>query len=228
MLKVALITLLSLPLFSGFFPKTVHTSIQSVDNTNITLRSSFPVDGMSGVVIHSYDNDLNAITHRITQTSSSSAKLLSADIMHHDELPTIKTAAKIGDKIIGGYLYDNVLLLAPDADTYARVVSQYKDKTWIHPDLFTLYLSTQDEAITTKGNLANFAKKYQVGLICIVQKDNVILLDPISSKVVAKKPISNLPTEGQFPFYSRFDKLDTGWFGTSDIKGNYYLNMGRF
>jgi hypothetical protein len=226
MRKIALFALLSLPLLAGFFPKTVYTSVKSVQGENITLKSAFPIQGMSGVVIHDYGNELTAITHRITQTSKGNAKLIAADILHHDELPTIKTAAKAGDKVVGGYLYDNVLLLAPDADTYAKITAKHPNKTWIHPDLFALYLAVHDDLLVTKGNLASFAKKFQVGLIYIVRRDSAILLDPISGKRVAEKPIKNLPSEGKFPFYMRFEKLDTGWF-SSDIKGDYYLSIGR-
>ncbi|MCW8820683.1 MAG: plasminogen-binding N-terminal domain-containing protein [Sulfurovum sp.] len=222
--KIALIALFSLPLFAGFFPQTVHTSIKSVKDRSITLNSKFPVNGMSGVVIHNYGNDLTAITSRITQTSSDgSASLLNADILHHDELPTIKTAVSPKDKVIGGYLYNNVLLLAPDADTYAKIVSS-DTKKWIHPDLFALYLSVEGEEGPTKENLADFAKKYQVGLIYIVRKNTAALLDPISGKIVSQKPMADLPTKGKFPFYMRFEALESGWFG-SKAEGNYYNTM---
>ena len=224
MRKIALVALLCLPLFAGFFPKTVHTSVKSVDNNTITLNKKFPINGMSGVVIHNYGNDLTAITSRIAQTSSDgSVSLVTTDILHHEELPTIKTAVSPKDKVIGGYLYNNVLLLAPDADTYAKIVSSH-NKKWIHPDLFALYLSVQGEEQPTKENLARFAKKYQVGLIYIVRKDSAVLLDPISGKIISKKSMSNLPAEGAFPFYMRFEQIDSGWFG-SDVKGNYYNTM---
>jgi hypothetical protein len=224
MRKIALIALLSLPLFAGFFPQPVHTSIKSVKGDVITLNSKFPVNGMSGVVIHNYGNDLTAITSRIAQTSSDgSASLLSADIIQHENLPTIKTTVVPKDKVIGGYLYNNVLLLTPDAETYAKIVSQHAKK-WIHPDLFALYLSAQGEEGPTKENLKHFAKKYQVGLVYIVRKNSAVLLDPVSGKIVSEKPISNLPKEGQFPFYMRFEQIDSGWFG-SDAKGNYYNTM---
>ncbi len=222
--KIALIALLSLPLFAGFFPQTVHTSVKSVKENTITLNKNFPANGMSGVVIHDYGNDLTAITSRIAQTSSDgSISLVTADILHHDELPTIKTAVSAKDKVIGGYLYNNVLLLAPDADTYAKIVSSHKKK-WIHPDLFALYLSVQGEEQPTQENLARFAKKYQVGLIYIVRKNSAVLLDPISGKIVSQKSMTNLPVKGAFPFYMRFEQLDSGWFG-SDVKGNYYKTM---
>jgi hypothetical protein len=222
--KIALIALLSLPLFSGFFPQTVHTSVKSVQGNTITLNKKFQINGMSGVVVHNYGNDLTAITSRITQTSSNgSASLLNADIMYHDALPTIKTAVASNDKVIGGYLYNNVLLLAPDADTYAKITSAHKKK-WIHPDLFALYLSVEGEEGPTKENLADFSKQYQVGLIYIVRRNSAVLLDPISGKIIAKKPMPDLPKEGKFPFYMRFKSLDSGWFG-SDVKGNYYSTM---
>lgn len=227
MRKLALIALFSLPLFAGFFPQTTHTSIKSVEGNSVTLHKNFSNNGMSGVVIHAYNNGLTAITSRIIQTASNGkASLISEDTIHHDELPTIKTPVQQGDKVIGGYLYDNVLVLAPDADTYASIVKSY-NKKWIHPDLFALYLSVQGDDKVTKKNLAAFANKYQVGLIYIVRKESAILLDPISGKIVSKKSMSNLPAQGQFPFYMRFEKLESGWFG-SDVVGNYYKMMGKF
>ena len=224
MRKIALLTLLSLPLFAGFFPQTVHTSIKSVNNQSIILNSKFPVNGMSGVVIHKYDNDLNAITNYITQTSSDgSGMLIDAPVLQHDELPTIKTAVRTGDKVIGGYLYENVLLLAPDADTYAKITSS-DTKKWIHPDLFALYLSVQGEARPTKENLFDFSKKYQIGLIYIIRKNAAVLLDPISGKIISQKSISGLPRQGKFPFYMRFKDIKSGWFGGSET-GNYYQTM---
>ena len=223
MRKIALVALLCLPLFAGFFPKTVHTSVKSVNGNSVTLNKKFPIDGMSGIVIHNYGNDLTAITTRVAQTSNGSASLVTTNILHHENLPTINTAVSPKDKVIGGYLYENVLLLAPDADTYAKIVSQH-DKTWIHPDLFALYLSVEGEERPTKANLSAFARKYQIGLIYIVRKNSAVLLDPISGKIVSQKSISNLPAEGSFPFYMRFKQLDAGWFG-SEVTGNYYETM---
>jgi len=224
MRKIALMALLSLPIFAGFFPQTVHTSVKSVNNNTITLSKKFPINGMSGVVIHNYGNDLTAITTRLTQTSDGSVSLVNTNILHHENLPTIKTAIAPKDKVIGGYLYENVLLLAPDADTYAKITSQH-NKTWIHPDLFALYLSVEGEDKPTKENLSHFARKYQIGLIYIVRKNSAVLLDPISGKIVSQKSMKGLPAQGAFPFYMRFEQIDSSWFGSDDVKGNYYDTM---
>ncbi len=227
MYKIALFALITVPLFAGFFPQTVHTSVKSVKGTSITLNSKFPLTGMSGVIIHNYGNDLTAITSRITQTSSKGqAVLLDADVIDHDALPSINTSVSPKDKVIGGYLYNNVLLLAPDADTYAKVTTASKQKKWIHPDLFAVYLSAVGDDTPTKENLASFAKKFQIGLIYIVRKDTAVLLDPISGKIVGQKNMAGLPQKGQFPFYMRLKAIESGWFGgSSDTKGNYYNMM---
>ncbi len=223
MLKIALIALTALPLFAGFFPPTVHTSVANVSGQNIRMTSSFPVNGMSGVVIHNYGNNIKAITSRVIQKTRGQAVLDGNDIIEHDELPTINTPVKRGDKITGGYLYDNVLLLAPDANTYAKVTSSY-NKQWVHPDLYALYLSQEGEGTPNRENLASFAKKYHIGLIYIIKKGAAVLLDPISGKYVGKKGVGALPKKAQFPFFMRLDKIDSGWFSKS-ASGTYYNLM---
>jgi hypothetical protein len=226
MRQIALISLLALPLFAGFFPSTVDTSISATGENSVSLASSFPVNGMSGVVIHDYGNELEAITGYIVQTSSQgNAKRIQNDMIHHDELPTIKTAVASGDKVIGGYLYNNVLLLAPDADTYAKITASHSKK-WIHPDLYALFLSQEGDATPSRENLAAFAKAYQVGLIYIIKNGSAVLLDPISGNIVGEKTMTGLPSKAQFPFYMRFDEVQTGWFSKS-AKGDYYKSMEK-
>jgi hypothetical protein len=222
MRKIALIALSSLPLFAGFFPQTVHTSISKVTDKSVVLKSSFPVNGMSGVVIHNYGNGLEAIISRMVQTNSKTARLTNSNIVHHDELPTINTAIKKNDKVIGGYLYRNVLLLAPDAQTYAKITSIY-DRKWIHPDLFALYLSKKGDNVANRENLSAFAKAYQVGLIFIIGKGTAKLLDPISGKIVAKKSMLGLPKKGEAPFFMRFDEIESGMFSSNNKQGYYKL-----
>lgn len=226
MRKIAISLLFSLPLFAGFFPQTVHTSISKVTKGSVVLKKAFPVNGMSGVVVHRYSPELKAITNRLTQISQANVKLVEGDIIEHDALPTINTAVKAGDKVIGGYLYSNVLLLAPDAKTYAKVTSYYK-KNWIHPDLFALFLANEGDTVPTKENLAKFAKSYQVGLIAIISQNKVKLLDPISGHTVSQRKMGGLPSKGQAPFYMRFDKIDAGWFSKNTTK-NYYTIMKSF
>ncbi|MBD3790430.1 MAG: plasminogen-binding N-terminal domain-containing protein [Campylobacterales bacterium] len=222
--KIATLFLAAFPLFGGFFPPTVQSAVSSVSGKQITLTKPFPINGMSGVIVHTYNDSLPTMTHRIAQTSTEGkAKLIETDIIHHESLPNIKTEALVGDKVVGGYLYDNVLVLAPDAQTYSKITSQY-EKTWIHPDLYALFLTKEGDSVPTKENLAKFADMYQVGLVCIVRKETAILLDPISGKIVGQQTLGQTPAQGQFPFFMHFEEIKSGWFD-SEEKGNYYQIM---
>jgi hypothetical protein len=224
MRKILLLSLVSLPLVAGFFPSTLHTSVASVNGNTVTLSTPFSHQGMSGVVVHAYNHTHTAITARVVQTSHGKAILSDAGVIDHDEIPTINTKIKRGDKVIGGYLYENVLVLAPNEKSYNHTTKRYK-KRWVHPDLFALFLSINGEGRATKEMLQRFAKKYQVGLVYIIRQDAEILLDPISGQTIAKKGVEIPSKEAQFPFYHRLGELESGWFGTSE-SGNYYQAIG--
>ena len=228
MRNITLFMLAALPLFASFFPSTVHTSVTASDGMTLQLAKPLPVNGMSGIVIHNYGNNLKAATGYIAQTvSSGRAKLIAREIIRHEELPTIKTPVTKGDKVIGGYLYNNVMLLAPDADTYAKITKSISSKHWVHPDLFAVYLSEIGDTYPTKENLARFAKQYQVGLIYIVKRNSAVLLDPVSGQIVGKRPFSGAPAKAQSPFFMRIGTIEGGWF-SSDAPGDYYKIMRQF
>jgi len=213
-------------LWAGFFPSPVQRKVVSSDGTHIKLNKPFPVTGMSGVVIHSYGKALEAITGYMVQTAmDGSGEVVAKEIVHHDELPSIKTPVAKGDKVLGGYLYNTVLLLAPDAETYAKI-TDHTQKHWIHPDLFAMFLSKEGDGYPTRENLAKFAKEYQVGLIYIIKEKSALLLDPISGKIVSKRAFKGAPKKAQYPFFMRFDTIKTGIFSESG-EGNYYQTMER-
>lgn len=222
--KLLLTLLFSLPIFADFFPKTVYTKVITTSTNKIQLQKPFPKKGMSGVIIHPYGKTVTAITHRIVQQNKNDALLLKTSLITHDKIPTINTTIKRGDKVIGGYLYKNVLLLAPDEKTYKHIINIH-NKNWVHPDLFSVYLSGIGETEVTRENLHDFAKKYQVGLVYVIRKNSAILLDPLSQAIISKKTMKHLPQNGSYPFYTRLDNLNTSWFNFSKKKRDYYLMM---
>jgi len=224
MRKIILLAIISFPLFGGFFPQSKSTTVASVNQNSIKLNGSFGRNGMSGIVIHKYGSDLSSITTSVVQIGTNKVKVLNKDILSHDELPSVQTKIKVGDKVIGGYLYNTVLVLAPNAKVYS-VITSSSNKKWIHPDIFAVYLAQNGDDKVTKENLYKFAKDYQVGLIYIVKKNRAILFDPLSQKIVSSKAISNNPKVGEFPFYTHFKNLNSGMFSKDSTKGNYYREM---
>ncbi len=221
MRHIALLFFSALPLLAGFFPATVTTTVAKADKESITLAHPLPVNGMSGVVIHNFGGKLQAVTGYIEQLDNQGkATLLLKDAMPHEKLPSIKTPIQPGDSVIGGYLYDRVLLMAPDAANYEALTQRY-DRQWVHPDLFATYLANNGEEKPTKENLKAFARAYQIGLICIVKRDQTILLDPLSGKVVSSSAHAPVTAEANYPFYRRLKPLEHGLF-SSEAKGDYY------
>jgi len=210
-------------LMADFYPATVQSSIAGVKNGSLLLSGGFPAKGMSGVIIHNYGENLQAITSYLRYNGGKSATIIKNEPIQHEELPAVKPKVRLHDKVIGGYLYSNILLLAPDANTYARITAS-ANKNWIHPDLFAMFLSREGDQYPTKDNLEKFANEYQVGLIYIVQRNKAVLYDPISRRYVSQKTISGLPAKGQIPFYMRLGKIKVGWF-SKKAKGSYYQLM---
>ena len=211
-------------LAAGFFPPTIHTTVKSVDGNRVTLAKPLPVNGMSGVVLHSFGKGLQAITGILVQTAPGVATVRKGDLLDHKGLPTPKSVAAPGDKVIGGYLYSNVLVLAPNARTYAKIVRS-GGRFWIHPDLYAAFLAREGDSTPSPSNLAKFAREAQVGLVYIVQRNRAILFDPLSGKIVGSRPFNPVGQESKYPFYNRFSKINSGLFGGSD-SGDYYKSVG--
>ncbi len=223
MRKFILVTIFSLPLFADLFPATTQCTVTNIQNDTLQLSSPFPANGMSGIVIHTYDQGLRAATTSIMQTSSNGdAKILNKPLMEYSKLPNIATKVATGDKVIGGYLYDNVLLLTPDETTYQNITNKY-NKKWIHPDLYATFISEKKDGEITKENLASFAKAYQIGLVAIVKKNTLSLYDPLSEQIIAEEALQT-PSQAQFPFFTRFKNIKSGWFSRA-MKGEYYNSV---
>lgn len=226
MRKLLILSMLAAPLFADFFPVTVEQTIKSINGKNIELSSPFPVTGMSGVVIHRYGASTQTATMPLMQTENSGkAVLLNASLVEKSKLPVIVTKPVAGDKVVGGYLYNNVLLLAPNANAYNSFQSQYK-KEWIHPDLFGVYLSRNGDSFTTAENLESFAREYQVGLVAIVMKDSVVLYDPISKHIVGRQNNILSDTSVNTPFFMRLNAKSKGFFG-GETKSDYFETMAK-
>lgn len=210
-------------LTAGFYPTTINTTITSVNNGSVSLAKALPVRGMSGVVVHKFDDRLQAIVGYIAKTDNNSARTIKGTAITHTSLPSVKNVYRVGDNVIGGYMYDNILLLAPNEKVYADI-TRSSNKNWVHPDIFATFLSKNSQGLPTRENLEIFAKEYQVGLIYIVKKNIATLYDPISHSVVGTREFNTPVTDVKAPFYMRLKSIKSGMFSTTS-GGNYYNIM---
>jgi hypothetical protein len=221
MYKIFIAIFLSLPLFADLFPATTTSNIIGVNNNTVQISPNFPVSGMSGIIIHTYKDGSSAATTAVMQTENGTLTILDKPLMEDSNLPQIATKTVIGDKVIGGYLYDNVLLLAPNEGVYNEITAKYK-KHWINPDIYAAFVSKKKDGMPTKENLSSFAKSYQVGLVAIVKKDKIAIYDPMSEKIISQEAFQT-QTQTQKPFFSHFKNIKSSWFNGSDE--DYYTLM---
>jgi len=209
--KIILMVLSTFVLMATSLPQRIKTTIQSINSNQVILTNSIP-KGRSGIVVHNYGNGLFAITHTAISQGGNRATIGSYTILKHKSLPTIKTDIKQGDQVIFGNLYNNILLIAPNEQSYSSITKSIK-KVWIHPDLYASFLIINDEDRITKRNLKKFAIEAQVGLVAIVAKDGLRIFDPISGNYLRRIAI-NTPIDGktQSPFYARFEQINTNLF----------------
>ena len=216
--KFLLIVLSTFILMATDLPQRIKTTIQSINNNSQVLLANSVPKGRSGIVIHSYGNGLFAITHTAISQGGNKATISKYNILKHENLPTIKTDIKQGDQVIFGNLYNNILLIAPNEQSYSSIIKSIK-KVWIHPDIYASFLIVNDENKITKKNLKKFAIETEVGLVAIVAKDGLRIFDPISGNYLRKIAI-NSPINGkiQSPFYARFEQISTDIFSENDKK----------
>jgi hypothetical protein len=217
MKKFLLLLLTSCWILANSLPQRIETTIKSIDkNGNIQLSTSVPV-GMSGIVVHSYGNGLSAITHSLTTQQNSLVKVQPYTAILHENIPTVKTDVKVNDRVILGAFYDNAMLIAPDARTYATITKNFK-KTWIHPDAYALEFMGQGESAISTKSLEKFAQANQIGLVLIVDQNKILILDPISQLFLGELPLNIKAEKTVNPFFSRFEQVDVSTFGFSKVQ----------
>ena len=216
MKKLLLLLFTSHALMADTLPSIITTTVKSIDKNNHIQLASSGLKGMNGIVVHEYGNKLSAITHSVIVQEGNQAKIVDYTDIPHENIPNIQTDVQVGDKVILGAFYNNAMVLAPDAKTYAKITNMYK-KTWIHPDAYALDFMMNQQSAINLDNLETFAKANQVGLILIADKDNLLILDPLSKKFLGQTAFSSETSTAMSPFFARFKQLDVSIFGISDI-----------
>ena len=214
-----LFLLTSYALFADALPKSIHTTVKNISNDTIQVSSNIPA-GMSGIIIHDYGNGLSAITHATISLGNSKASVQSHTAILHKNIPSIQTEINVGDKVIFGNFYDNALIIAPNQVAYKQIMQKFK-RTWVHPDAFALEFMQEGKTTMSMEILERFSKKNQIGLVLVISSDKLLVIDPISKKVIGSTGIKTNPNTAKTPFYARFKQMDLSIFSMGENKINY-------
>jgi len=209
----------SYSLFADALPTSIKSSVKSTSNEVIQLSSNIPV-GMSGIIIHNYGNGLSAITHTTISLGNGKASVESHTAILHKNIPSIQTAVTVGDDVIFGNFYNNALLIAPNQVAYKQITQKFH-RTWIHPDAFALDFMKEGETKISMEALERFSKKNQVGLVLVVTAERLLIIDPISKKIIGSTALKSNPNSAKTPFYARFDQMSLSVFSLGENNKHY-------
>ena len=215
------ILITSYALFADALPKSIKTTVKNISKDTIQLASTVPA-GMSGIIVHDYGNGLSAITHTTISLGNGHASVQPHTAIAHKNIPSIQTAVTVGDHLIFGNFYDNVLIVAPNQLAYKQIIGKFK-RTWIHPDAFALDFMQEKETSMSMDALEHFAKKNQVGLVLVVASNKLLVIDPISKKIIGSTGLKTNPKTAMSPFYARFEQMNVSVFDFSEKQYTPYF-----
>ena len=220
MKKILLFILISsYSLFADTLPSSIKSTVKSVSNNIIKLSSNIPV-GMSGIIMHDYGNGLSAITHTTISLGEGKASVEPHTAILHKNIPSIQTNVTAGDKIVFGNFYNNALIIAPNRTAYRQIKKKFQ-RTWIHPDAFALDFMQEGDTSIDMNILERFSKKNQIGLVLVVTKNKLLVIDPISKKIISSTALKTNSNDAITPFYARFKQIDLSVFSIGDNSKQY-------
>lgn len=187
--------------------------------------------GQSGIIQHKYDNGKTLIvSSAFVETSSatqSTIKFIPYLGLNQNAIPTSNRKAQDGDRFILNYLYNESLLIAPNAESFRATRKRFATNNFVHSDVFGAYLKAHYEPTPSKDLIQEYALSQNMGTIFFVLDSFVYVVDTQTFIILAKKPLSYIPGDEQMPFYTRVERIEksifafTEWF-SFDFLRNFF------
>lgn len=181
-MKRVILSLLALALWlhaAGFY-KTEAT-VTAINGNSVTLSNPMPYRGMSALLLRETPSGEFALAY--LRVDGAKGVIVDQDPLDGNPLATLKAAPKVGDRVVGGFLYDRVLILAPNPEIEERIKNHFGVES-VESQLFKSYLFASGTSAGA-SSYEGFAKLVGVGLIFLAKQGSVDIYDPITKKVIA-------------------------------------------
>jgi hypothetical protein len=217
-------------LFAAAEPRSVTTTISAIEGDAATVPVGDIPTGVSGIVLHHYDQTHAAIVASVSVIASDHGstrlKLLPFKGLAHPKLPDIKTKPQKGDTVILGYLYDRVLPIVPNQLSLEHARESFPRLHIIHPDLVAAELAKEKSPMPSKEILQKSCEKFNLGIVMIMFSDGTDFLDCISWVQVGHADVTAVePEKFKQPFFNRFGEIPTAFYDW----GEYHIeNFDRY
>jgi len=214
-------TLLLISLLGASAYATVISNIQTtIDDINANSAKAIAKEakvGMSGVIIHTFENSQSAIIAKATVLEKKPSGELTLSVETYTPtaqktLPYGEKSAVTGDKLILGYAYNRAMIIAESSEAFQKIKNM-KQQEWVHPDLFATELSTSAQGTPTKDAFTLFCQVNTIGLVYFHINDNLHTVDCSTFNILESENFSSSSESKMKPFYNRIGEIHTSWLG---------------
>lgn len=194
----------------------VESNIDSVDEKKKTIE--FIASGLKlGEVGYIYKSttDYQFIIYQAEVLSIKdqkvTAKIIPYDTLKQPYLPSPSNYPSSGDKVIFHRLDKKAFLIAPTMELYNSIKENHKEVDFLSSDLLLGYLYAYGGNDPTPNFLKEACNVYMVGLLYIVSKNELSILDCQSLKKIQSYELDTSAAINPItPFYSRIEPVTTG------------------
>ena len=229
-------TLLLISIFgaSAFAQVTsnIQTTIDNINANNAKAISKEAKIGMSGVIIHTFENKQSAIIAKATVISKNSSNELELTLEPYiptaqKSLPYGQKSAVIGDKLILGYGYHRAMIISNNSENFQKIKNN-KNREWVHPDLFASNLSTVAQGTPTKDAFNMFCQVNTIGLLYFQIKNALYTVDCNNFNIIESENLNSSSDEEMKPFYNRIGEIHTSWLGWFNLGSSEIANYTEY
>ncbi|HEB9339066.1 TPA: plasminogen-binding N-terminal domain-containing protein [Campylobacter coli] len=206
--------------------KPVKTELLKVEDIYGYIKDSSDIKlNSSGVVIQRFQTSKSIIARAsVIAKEKGLAKLkfsVFADL-EQDALPLPNVVPQKGDEVVLNFLYDRGLVIAPDEQTYNKLVSSFPEIYFTHIDILGAQLIRSSSLAPKRSDFRKFCADNAVGILIFVLEDKAKIVDCQDFSELYELAIAK-PSSIQVPFYSRIGGYKSNFFDfNSQEVGNYY------
>ncbi|EAK0805985.1 exporting protein [Campylobacter coli] len=218
---------LSIGLFAADLnSKPVKTELLKVEDIYGYIKDSSDIKlNSSGVVIQRFQTSKSIIARAsVIAKEKGLAKLkfsVFADL-EQDALPLPNVVPQKGDEVVLNFLYDRGLVIAPDEQTYNKLVSSFSEIYFTHIDILGAQLIRSSSLAPKRSDFRKFCADNAVGILIFALEDKAKIVDCQDFSELYELAIAK-PSSIQVPFYSRIGGYKSNFFDfNSQEVGNYY------
>lgn len=206
--------------------KPVKTELLKVEDIYGYIKDSSDIKlNSSGVVIQRFQTSKSIIARAsVIAKEKGLAKLkfsVFADL-EQDALPLPNVVPQKGDEVVLNFLYDRGLVIAPDEQTYNKLVSSFPEIYFTHIDILGAQLIRSSSLAPKRSDFRKFCADNAVGILIFALEDKAKIVDCQDFSELYELAIAK-PSSIQIPFYSRIGGYKSNFFDfNSQEVGNYY------